>query len=182
MKMIFIRHGETAGNLSKSYIGRTDEPLCRQGIERLKNKVYPDCSTVISSSMKRCIQTADIIYPDKKRIICPGLNECDFGSFEGKNYAVLKDDEVYQQWLVSGGTLPFPGGESLEQFKERCASAFRRIVLEICDDTVAFTVHGGTIMAILSCLALPVKDFYDYILGNGCYYTAEYDGKNIRIF
>ena len=30
-EIILIRHGATAGNLERRYIGRTDEPLCEQG-------------------------------------------------------------------------------------------------------------------------------------------------------
>ena len=38
-----------------------------------------------------------------------------FGSFEGKTYFDLNGNEDYQRWIDSGGTLPFPGGESREQ-------------------------------------------------------------------
>ena len=31
MKLQFIRHGKTQGNLEKRYIGSTDEPLCAKG-------------------------------------------------------------------------------------------------------------------------------------------------------
>lgn len=39
MKIIFIRHGKTKGNLEKRYIGKTDESLCEIGIKELK-KIY----------------------------------------------------------------------------------------------------------------------------------------------
>ena len=38
MKLIFIRHGKTAGNLERRYIGRTDEPLCDEGIAEILGK------------------------------------------------------------------------------------------------------------------------------------------------
>ena len=34
-ELIFIRHGQTAGNLRHNYVGRTDEPLCPEGIANL---------------------------------------------------------------------------------------------------------------------------------------------------
>lgn len=81
MIIYFIRHGATAGNLEKRYIGRTDEELCTEGIERLKElrELVPDikgnsipdvcqgAEAVFTSPMKRCIATADILFPDKKR-------------------------------------------------------------------------------------------------------------------
>ena len=35
-EILFIRHGSTAGNLEKRYIGRTDEPLCEVGIAQIE--------------------------------------------------------------------------------------------------------------------------------------------------
>ncbi|MBQ3692032.1 MAG: histidine phosphatase family protein, partial [Clostridia bacterium] len=58
MKIIFIRHGKTQGNLEKRYIGKTDEHLCTVGIDELKNRSYPDTEIVVCSPMKRCIETA----------------------------------------------------------------------------------------------------------------------------
>ncbi|MBP3761767.1 MAG: histidine phosphatase family protein, partial [Ruminococcus sp.] len=89
MKINFIRHGMTAGNEMKKYIGTTDEELSEKGISIIKSIQYPDCDTLIVSPMKRCIQTAKIIYPDKNYIICEDFRECDFGDFEGKNYIEL---------------------------------------------------------------------------------------------
>ena len=98
MKIIFIRHGQTKGNEEKRYIGRTDESLSQKGIEEIKNRLYPDVDTVLVSPMKRCVETAKIIYPDSKYIICNDFRECDFGIFEGKNYDELKNDSDYQKW------------------------------------------------------------------------------------
>ena len=39
MKLIFIRHGQTQGNAEGRYLGKTDEPLCPEGIEYIKKKV-----------------------------------------------------------------------------------------------------------------------------------------------
>ena len=67
MKVILIRHGATMGNQEKRYIGITDEALCDTGIEKLLKNVhkdiYPAADKIYVSPMKRCIQTAQIIYP-----------------------------------------------------------------------------------------------------------------------
>lgn len=182
MKIIFIRHGETHGNTEKRYIGKTDEPLCPRGIQLIESRSYPACDIVVTSPMKRCIQTAEIIYPDVKKLICDDLRECDFGDFEGKNYKELNGNTDYQKWIDSGGTLPFPNGESVEDFKNRCTAAFTEMVSTLpCDCTAAFVVHGGTIMAVLEKYAVPQKDYYDYMTENGGYYLTEYDGKNLKI-
>ena len=182
MKIIFIRHGKTAGNLEKRYIGVTDEPLCKEGISELKSISYPDCHIVISSPMKRCLQTAEIIYPDKKIVVGENLKECDFGNFEGKNYLELSGDTDYQRWIDSGGTLAFPNGEAPADFKKRCIAEFDKTVSEYAEKTVlAFVVHGGTIMSILAKYAYPKGGYYDFQVQNAHGYITEFDGKKIII-
>lgn len=182
MKIIFIRHGKTAGNLEKRYIGKTDEPLCSKGKDELLNNKYPDCEIVVSSGMKRCIQTAEIIYPNKKIIKSGQLNECDFGDFEGKNYYDLSGNSDYQNWIDSGGNMTFPNGENPDDFKKRCVSGFEKIVAEYEKiNVISFVVHGGTIMSILEKYAVPKGNYYDYQIPNGNGFITEFDGKKIII-
>lgn len=181
MRIIFIRHGQTPSNAEKRYISRTDESLSDIGKEML-GKPYPDCDIVVCSPMKRCIETADVIYPDKRRITDNELTECDFGSFEGKNYHDLSGDGYYQKWIDSGGTLPFPGGEAPESFKNRIYSAFLRIVNELSGyDTISFIVHSGNIMSVLERFAEPHRDYFSYAPDNGCGYVCTYENGVIDI-
>ncbi len=181
MKIFLIRHGKTAGNLEKRYIGRTDEPLCPEGIAELKNRGYPECEAVVCSPMKRCLETAALIYPGKSPIVCADLRECDFGKFEGKNYLELSADPDYQKWVDSGGMLPFPDGESPEAFQRRCQEAFLRTVSETKARTLSLVVHGGTIMAVLERFAVPKRGFYDSGAKNGGGFLTEFDGAKITI-
>lgn len=182
MKLHLIRHGMTAGNLGKRYIGRTDEPLCPEGISALKAVSYPAPGILICSPMERCIQTAGLIFPRTEPLIYPGLRECDFGDFEGKNYRELTGDPDYQRWIDSGGTLPFPGGEAPGEFRERCCAEFLRAAAENASaDALTFVVHGGTIMAVLERFTLPARGYYDWRCENGCGYSAEFDGEKITV-
>lgn len=180
MKIIFIRHGQTKGNEEKRYIGRSDESLSQKGIEEIKNRLYPDVDTVLVSPMKRCVETAKIIYPDSKYIICNDFRECDFGIFEGKNYDELKNDSDYQKWIDSMGTMAIPQGESHEQFKTRCCNEFESIV-KAFQGTAALIVHGGTIMAVLEKYAVPRSGFYSYQVKNGCGYITEFENGQLKI-
>ena len=111
LKLFLLRHSQTEGNKKKRYIGVTDEPLCQEGIDLLKRAVYPRAQAVFVSPMRRCVQTAGILYPDCGLHIIEELRECDFGEFENKSYLELSDNENYQRWVDSGGMLPFPKGE-----------------------------------------------------------------------
>lgn len=182
MRLIFIRHGKTAGNAENRYVGRTDEPLCAEGIAELKRGAYPACALVVASPMRRCAETARLLYPESGIILREAFRECDFGDFEGKNYAELNGDPVYQEWIDSGGTLPFPNGESPEAFRNRCAEAFDRLLRsETLPDPTAFVVHGGTIMSIFERFAFPKKDYFDYCVPNGAGFLTEWDGERLTV-
>ena len=186
-ELILIRHGKTAGNLLGRYIGsRTDEPLCDEGREGLAGKQLPEVERLYVSPMKRCVETAEILWPDfdrKKMQKVTDLRECDFGDFENKNYKELSGNGDYQAWIDSNGTLPFPNGESMDAFKSRCLEAFARIVEEVSgaeQEWIAsgktgifragIVVHGGTIMAILEQYGYPKAAYFDYQVKNGCGY------------
>lgn len=180
-RLIFIRHGKTSGNLRGAYIGRTDEPLCNEGIKELEEKAFPEADVVVSSPMKRCIQSADIIFHGVPKQIYDDLRECDFGDFENKNYAELNGDEDYQAWIDSGGTMAFPNGEAHNDFTERCCNAFLQAVSENEGKMIAFVVHGGTVMSVLERFAEPKKGYYDYMTKNGCGFLAEFSDGKIKI-
>lgn len=186
-ELLLIRHGKTAGNLLGRYIGsRTDEPLCDEGREELAGKQLPEVERLYVSPMKRCVETAEILWPgfDRKKMQkVTDLRECDFGDFENKNYKELSGNGDYQAWIDSNGTLPFPNGESMDAFKSRCLEAFARIVEEVSgaeQEWIAsgktgifragIVVHGGTIMAILEQYGYPKAAYFDYQVKNGCGY------------
>lgn len=178
MKIIFIRHLPTPGNEKRQYIGSTDESLSAGAIKAFREKEvrYPDVQCVIASPMKRCIETARLIYPETEVRMEPMLRECDFGLFEGKTYEDLKEHPAYIEWLESGGMTAFPGGEAQEDFRRRCADGVQRWIRILMDEkteSAAFVVHGGTIMAALSRLAGEPYDFYHWQANNGEGYTAE---------
>ena len=135
IRLVLIRHGETASNKEHRYLGRTDEDLSSCGAEKIKKavqeKLYPEIDILFTSPMKRCLQTAQLIYPDMTAHIIPEFAEMDFGEFEGKNYQDLKEDVRYQAWIDSNGTLPFPGGESRDEYIDRCKLGFEMMINEL---------------------------------------------------
>ena len=193
--IIMIRHGETPSNREHRYLGRTDEGLSVEGIQKLqkrkKENNYPSVDYVFSSPMKRCVETAQILYPDSKAILIPEWKEMNFGAFEGKNYLELRGDERYQAWIDRNGTLPFPNGESREEFVERCKIGFYHMLHKLRDLEekkrsnalrIVLIVHGGTIMSLLS--SFYGGEYFDYQVPNGRGYICkleEVQDENIRL-
>ena len=163
MEVRLIRHFATEGNLEKRYIGVTDEGIkteCipeydlkkeengRYGKGNGREKWEPEL--VIVSTLKRCRQTAEILFPGAEQVVCEQMRECDFGLFEGKNYQELTGNPKYQSWIDSGGTKAFPGGEDPMEFRKRCVCGFEEMMEKMIKGKrkkIAFVVHGGTIMS-----------------------------------
>ncbi len=186
--LVLIRHGATKANMEHRYLGKTDEVLSKEGEMQLyeykKMGFFPNIDFLFSSPMKRCVQTAEILFPELKPVEIEEWKEMDFGVFEGKNYLELQGDKRYQEWIDSNGTLPFPEGESREEFISRCDKGFRRMIGKLKPikeegyKTVGIIVHGGTIMALLS--KYDKGDYFDYQVPNGkgfvctmCLFDAE---------
>ena len=184
IELLFIRHGATAGNLRRRYIGRTDEPLCEAGIAQVKalQKRGLSVDRLFVSPLLRTRQTAEQLFPQMPYTVVDGLIETDFGRFEGKSADELSGDLAYQAWVDAMCLTPIPGGESVADFKIRCCEAFTETIRTVPDGSrVGFVVHGGVIMAILEAYARPKRDFYAYHIGNGECLQGVYDGETIWI-
>ncbi|HIZ22344.1 MAG TPA: histidine phosphatase family protein [Candidatus Blautia faecigallinarum] len=178
LKLWLIRHGMTEGNKYGRYIGITDEALCPEGREKLKRIAYPSPQQVYISPLARCRETAHILFPDKPLHIIEELSECDFGTFENKNYKELSQDPDYQAWVDSGGLLPFPEGESREAFMHRTDVGFQKAVTGCIRSGIALAalvIHGGTIMNIMYEYAGEDRSYYDWHVKNGGGYLVEID-------
>lgn len=125
IKLWLIRHGMTEGNRHQRYIGVTDEPLCPEGMELLKTFTYPKPQTIFVSPLRRCQETAEILFPGQKVRIIDQLAECNFGEFENKNYKELSDDPRYQEWIDSNGIMAFPEEKAKKNVQFAILKAFR---------------------------------------------------------
>lgn len=166
MRATLIRHGKTAGNAAGRYTGRSDVSLSEEGREEAA-RVPADGTvrTVYVSPLRRTHETAAILFPNAEQITVEGLEEMDFGAFEGHTAKEMEHDPAYRAWVDDLCRGACPGGESQEGFRTRVSTAFTKAVMCISGDPV-FVLHGGVIMALMSELALPKKDFYDYYTEN----------------
>ena len=170
MKVIIIRHGKTQSNIERRYMGcRTDEDLLETEKLSLQDPcIADDDILIISSPMKRSLQTAHIFFPGKEVLVADDLREMDFGIFEGKNYMDLSGDPDYQAWVDSGCTSRIPGGESMDSFIKRTMTGFREAVRTAIDKraaTLCIVAHGGSIMSVM--YSLFGGNYYDYYTQNG---------------
>ena len=185
LEVVFVRHGATAGTEDHRYSGAgTDEPLSSAGERALRDLACDrDVFRVITSGMARTDQTARILFPNAELMACPGLREMDFGDFEGRSAAELKEDVRYRAWVDSWCETRCPHGEGKSDFTRRVVAAFR----EACESERAqgsgravFVVHAGTVKALLSELAVPKMGYFDVHTEPGGAWAATWDGRCLR--
>lgn len=180
MNVYLIRHGKTEHNQNKAYQGKTDSPLSNEGKAELRQaeEVHPD--RVFVTKYRRTAETASILFPGVPQVVVPGLEEMDFGDFEGRSYLDMEHDPDYRAWVDSRCTLPIPNGESLDGFTARVCKALDAL-LDDCianeKETVVIVAHGGTEMAVMSSYAVPKLDYFSSLTPNGCGYLLEVSPK-----
>ncbi len=179
MTIYLVRHGRTQGNLEHRYVGSTDQPLCPEGRAMLEGRRLPPVERLFVSPMRRCRETAELLYPHMPQEVVPDLRECSFGAFEGHTYEELKDDPAYRAWVDGQGDPP--GGEGWAEREERTLWGFRE-VLSRCkgEREIAILSHGGTIMCLLQVLE-PSHEFYRWQADNGGGYRCRWDGEALTV-
>lgn len=172
--LYLIRHGITEGNLDGKYIGQTDLALCPQGEKQIqqlvKAGVYPCVEKVYTSPLKRCVETAQIIYPDIQLSKVDEIAEMDFGQFEGKTQKELENLQEYTAWLKGGPEACPPDGEKFGDFSLRCISGLDIIFRDMMKKEItraAMVTHGGVITNLLAGFGLPKGHPADYMCGTG---------------
>mgnify|MGYP004506926093 FL=1 len=187
INLTLIRHGKTPSNREHRYLGVTEEALSGEGRKQLEILAEKDILKkpwlLFISPMLRCQESAGILFPGRKAYPIEEWREMNFGAYEGKNYEDLKNDAYYQKWIDSNGTLPFPEGESQQEYIKRCQrglhAATKIIQKEIAENqmiesqprNITAVVHGGTIMALLHILA--GGNYFDYQVKNGGGYCCK---------
>ena len=157
-----FRHGLTKGNINAQYIGHTDLPITTDSISALKSIKakyhYPEVEAVFVSPLKRCIESAEIMFPKNNPLVINDLIEYNFGEFEGCTADDLKNNDDFKEWLRGDMHAKPPYGESNAEFFARVCSAFEKIVdgmVKSGTQTAAIVGHAGVLMAILACYGLP---------------------------
>lgn len=175
-----IRHGLTDENLQGRYIGHTDVLLSDDGKKQLaqlkEETVFPPVQALFTSPLKRCKETASILYPENKPIEIEGFIEYNFGFFENKTAEQLEDHPVFPRWLAGEKGVEPPFGESNEAFGKRVCETFEKVaegLMKTGTTEAAIVTHGGVIMAILATYGIPELPMHEWLTPNGCGFTIK---------
>ncbi len=164
LNIYLVRHGKTVWNTEGRLQGSGDSPLIEEGIEGAKKagKALQKIpfAAAYSSMQKRAQDTANYILAENQHGNIPhfhhkGLNEFDFGSWEGTKSVDLYENDEY--WVMKKTPAEYKaetnGGETYEQLYQRALTAFNHIAQIHQDhENVLIVAHGMTLTVLTAVL------------------------------
>jgi len=183
VRLVLVRHGETAWNREKRVQGSSDIPLSDNGIrqaELLASSLADEkIDIVVTSPLRRALQTASIINERLKAplVADEDLKELDQGDFEGMGFMELMNihSDFLKSWAADPASVSMPGGESLPALQERAWRAVMRI--EASYKNALVVSHYFAITAILCrAVGMPLSDFRKIRLENTSKTIIEAEG------
>jgi broad specificity phosphatase PhoE len=148
-QVIVIRHGQTQWNRDEKFRGRVEVDLDELGIKQAEATAervteFP-VAAVYCSPLKRASSTASIIARKLKLEAqpLPAIIDIDFGKWQGLSpkEVAQKYSSDFDLWLHRPHLLKFPGGESLEEVRQRAATAVDGLVNQYPDKTIVLVTH-----------------------------------------
>lgn len=154
--LLLIRHGLADVKGNRLY-GRTpDIHLSEQGkeqVERLAVRLSPlKLAAVYSSPFERCLETAEAITAERDLAVHPvsDLGEVDYGEWTGRTFTALRRTVLWRQVHKLPSSVRFPGGESLQEVRDRGVRALEEIAARHRRQVVAAVTHGDVIRLVLA--------------------------------
>lgn len=149
MRIIFIRHGQTTGDVEDRYGGNYDDHLSPEGrkqsedlSEELKDK---GMELIISSPLIRARETSEVISRNAIPIVIEkDLKERNqYGILTGeiKNEARQKYPDLVEK--VKDRLNTIDGAESYGDFSHRIHAAFNRLMTDATHSCIGVVWHGG---------------------------------------
>jgi broad specificity phosphatase PhoE len=156
MNIFLVRHGQSEANVSGILCGQLDSPLTDLGKKQalkvgsiLKNQTF---SSIYVSPLRRALETAKAIADEGQLQIVPELKEHHTGTYSHypkTQYINEIDDRMSNQHLYI--EVPFEGGESLNQLRDRSFGWFKLNVLKRSNLNKNFLIvaHNGSLNGLM---------------------------------
>jgi broad specificity phosphatase PhoE len=181
-RIVLVRHGQTAWNREVRFRGRADLPLDDFGLKqaeatgRYLAARWP-ADVVYASPMERAMQTAAAIADVHGLTAQPfdGLLDIDFGEWQGQSPDEVEKryPELLRAWFETPHTVHVPGGESLDDVRDRVVSGLDRVIQRHPDETVAMVGHT-VVNRVLLCAVLG--------LGNEHFWRLQQETCAVNVF
>jgi probable phosphoglycerate mutase len=177
MRVLLIRHGETAWNRQEIFRGREDIPLNENGIrqaEALAASVSNiEIAAVYSSPLSRATGTAAPLAGARDLPVRTeqDLIDLDFGEWQGHTLPEVEASHPgeFRVWRKTPHRASIPGGETLTEMRERCVSLLDRLYSTHSGEAIALVSHR-VVTKVMLChvLGLDNSAFFSLFQSNCC--------------
>ncbi len=187
-RLFLMRHGRTADDGVKRFVGQTDPPLGAAGRrqaawwrERLKGIGF---ARIVSSDLARARETAEIIAGRRQPRVEPraALREIHLGAWENRTLAEVRQT-LPEEWHARGRDLPGfrpPGGESFGDLQRRVAPEADGLLAAGAD--ILVVAHAGVNRVILcGIMGLPLSRLFTLAQDHACLNLLEAHPSGPRV-
>jgi broad specificity phosphatase PhoE len=156
VRLLLVRHGETAWNRAGRYQGSADVPLNAAGelqaqVLAMQLRSEP-IAAVYSSALRRALATAAPIAAAHGLAVVRDarLNEINQGLWEGLRLVdiVARWATLHAQWEREPLAVRPPGGETLDEVRARVLAAVDEVTARCAGHTVCIVAHKVSLAVI----------------------------------
>ena len=165
--VLLVRHGQTAWNVERRFLGASDVPLDAEGrvqAERLASRLAPlPLSAIYSSPLSRAWDTAARLAEGRSLDPLPvaDLAELSQGVLEGRPGRALPEQypDLLARWVEDPTHVRIPGGETLHECRQRALTALHALLAAHAPGPPVAVVSHKMVIAALICstLDLPLR-------------------------
>ena len=145
VKIMYFVHGTTTDNAAKLCSGWKEAMLNDLGKEQalslgmVSRERGDKFDVVITSDLKRAVESSNIAFPDFEKITDSRLRECNYGDLDGEHKSLV----IYEDHIDEA----FPNGESLKDVEKRMREFVSWLKANFDGKTVAIVAHRAPQLA-----------------------------------
>jgi broad specificity phosphatase PhoE len=153
-----VRHPQTTWNVTERYQGRLEAPLSAEGQRQARLTIAAFAGqridAVYSSPLCRALELgrglAEVV--DAPLIVDHRLTEIAMGPWEGLHRSEISErfPQMFREWYRRPDLVRFPGGETLEEVRDRARAALSGIFSAHPGQNVCVTTHSAVVHALVA--------------------------------
>lgn len=186
LTVMLFRHGRTAWNHQRRFLGSTDIGLDEVGWSQargLADRTGASLAAVYSSPLARARETASCLADNVVELA--NLRELAQGDLEGLKFgeALERYATFFQRWREDPTDVGPPGGETLGSCRDRGLAALAAIVDRHGDGDVVGAVSHQLVIGSVTCTmaGAPLSEWSRFGVGNCDGVLLKWDGVNWQI-
>ena len=146
-----VRHGPTGATDAVGWTDLDADLSDTAKVTRL-DAALPTEARLITSDLKRTIQTADALSPRARLQARRDLREIHFGDWEGRNFDEISREapELSRAYWETPGDIAPPNGESMNALSARVGALIDELIAAHAGEDVIVVAHMGVILSILA--------------------------------